>query len=365
MGKTSELLAPLDPNALLLALIKSMSSKGIKELLARLPIVGENEYAYDTSKPEVGWKEGLLHWYPVGADRGNAGRIKLAGSPENPIAERIINAIESLIELQRHCELRINLGASLPVGPREAVKRYFDLPPLDEIPGSKSLIGGMKASEYARGIAKRVRVKLVRETRPVEYTVLVEDDGIGQLPERIHATILSLGKSDKPDKPYLIGVFGQGGSSAYAASEFSWVISRRAPELLDKDCNAVGWTIIKHVYPVGRRDDFWAYLAAHPDGRVPTLPVLAADRVGFKQGTWIAHVNYNFGRTEPARTLYQSLNHLLFNPVLPYELYTRPAPERPDPMWGNAYRLSRLGSNKKALDKKFEPQPVGKKLEGG
>ena len=44
----------------------------------------------------------------------------------------------------------------------------------------------------------------------------------------MHRTLLSLGSSDKGDKPYLIGVFGQGGSSTYAASKYSWVLSRRA-----------------------------------------------------------------------------------------------------------------------------------------
>jgi hypothetical protein len=46
------------------------------------------------------------------------------------------------------------------------------------------------------------------------------------------------------------------------------------------------------------------------------------------------------------------LNHLLFNPVLPYELYTRPAPEAPEPMYGTGYRLSRLSAKEQLpLDK--------------
>lgn len=359
MIEPTEMFSSIDPIAFLRTAVKANSSKGVKELIAELPIVSENAYTYDPVKPERGWKEGYLHWYPVGGDRGNAGRIKLAGSPENPLAERIINSIESLIELERQIELTSSSDTPPPSDPREAITRYFQLPPLDELPAWKPLIRGMRATDYGRGLARRIRVRLIRATRPVEYTVLIEDDGIGQQAGRIHSTLLSLGRSDKPDKPYLIGVFGQGGSSAYAASEFSWIISRRAPEVGEGSPD-LGWTVIKHVYPIGRRDDYWAYLAAHPDGRVPALPVSAAEEIGFKRGTWIAHVNYNFGRTEPARTLYQALNHLLFNPVLPYELYTRPALERPDPMWGNGYRLSRLGEDKKALDKKFEPQSVGK-----
>jgi len=339
------------------------SSKAIRDVVASLPVVAENEYSFHESDPERGWREGSFHWYPVGRDLGNAGRIKLAGAPENPIAERTINAMEALIEMERYRELKTRPGTLAPQSPREAVKRYFDLPPLDQLPRWPQPIRGKKAFDYARDLARRVRVRLVRETRPVEYAVLVEDDGIGQPPGRMHATLLSLGRSDKPDKPYLIGVFGQGGSSAYAASEYSWIMSRRVPELLDGAHDGVGWTVIKRIVPAGRRDVYWAYLAAHPDGRVPMLSVSASDASGFGHGTRIAHVKYNFGPTEPARTLYQSLNHLIFNPVLPYELYTGPAPRKPDPMWGNGYRLSRLKAEQKDLDKMFEPQPVERKGE--
>src|SRR5262249_43065102 len=156
--------------------------------------------------------------------------------------------------------------------------------------------------------------------------------------------------SDKGDKPYLIGVFGQGGSSAYASCEYSWMISRRDPRLLQGNSAGVGWTIIKRIVPAGRRDPYWAYLAAHYDGRVVSFPASAADSIGVHPGTRIAQIGWNVGKLEPARMLYPALNHLLFNPVLPYELYTKPAPARADPMWGNAYRLSKLKNTKKALD---------------
>src|SRR5262249_17025923 len=147
--------------------VAATSSKAVKNLLANLPIVGENEYLFDATNSERDWKQGHLHWFPVGRDRGNAGRIKLAGSPENPIAERTINAMEALIELARQLELRTDPNAPPPENPREAVKRYFDLPPLDALPGWKYPIRGVKARAYAREVARRIRVRLLREARPV------------------------------------------------------------------------------------------------------------------------------------------------------------------------------------------------------
>ncbi|HKM83823.1 MAG TPA: hypothetical protein VJY15_23065 [Candidatus Acidoferrum sp.] len=340
-------------------LTQAMTVAGLQNILTELPIVDENEYVFNPSAPSDGWKHGFLHWYPVGGDRGNAGRIKLAGSPENPIAERTINAMESMIELHRQLEIR-KANSDPPTSPRAAIKRYFDLPQLSELPRRQQPIRGIRPREYARNVAKNIRVRLVRQARPVEYALVIEDDGIGQSPDHLNSTLLSLGQSDKADKPYLIGVFGQGGSSAFAACDLSWVISRRHPELLATSKDGVGWTAVKHVFPKGRRDTYFAYLAAHPDGRVPSLPASVGGAINLSHGSRFAHLRYDFGNTEPARRLYATLNHLLFDPVLPYELYTGPG-RPPDPMYGNGYRLTLRAvqdKDKRVLDKNFGPQMI-------
>ncbi|MBS2023597.1 MAG: hypothetical protein JST92_14435 [Deltaproteobacteria bacterium] len=350
-----------NPGAFLAEAMQATSAKALKTVLAQLQIVSEKEYVFDADAPEKTWQEGKLHWYPVGRDRGNAGRIKLAGNPENPIAERTINAMEAVIERERQLELAANPNAPAPLSPRDAVLRYFDLPPLDQVPGWQGLIKGKKPMLYLRELASKIRVRLLREKQPVAYTLMIEDEGIGQPPEKMHSRLLSLGQSDKGDKPYLIGVFGQGGSSAYASCDYSWIASRRSPELLGGDSAGVGWTVIRQIIPGGRRDPYWAYLAAHPDGRVPAFSQAVADGLEISHGTKIAHIGLKVGKAEPSRTLYQALNHLLFNPVLPYELYTR-ADLKSDRMSGNAYRLSNL-DEEKALDKTFAPQTIEKKSE--
>jgi len=265
--------------------------------------------------------------------------------------------MEALIELARQRELLENPTSQDPASPREAVKRYFGLPPLDELPKLDR-----ELRTKARELARQLRVRLVFDKAAREFSVAIEDDGIGQTPAAVHRTLLSLGSTTKADKFYLIGVFGQGGSSAYAASKYSWLMSRRAPTLLKGDADGVGWTIIKHVFPKGRRDDYFAYLAASPDGRVPFVSAAAADSASIRHGTRFVHIAYNFGSGGSAitRQLYQALNHVLYNPVLPFDLYASPTP---DTVWGNGYRLSLLGSTKATtapvLDKVFPPQPVG------
>jgi len=342
--------------------VQATTVKSITSLLSQLPIVGENDYAYDPGNPAKNWAEGKLHWIPLGKDRGNAGRIRLASRPEGPIAERTINGMEALIELMRRLELLKDPNAPMPQSPREAVARYFSLPPLDQIPKMEknplTNIMGQKPKKFARDLARMLRVKVIYDKASKEFVVFIEDDGIGQTPLRMHETLLSLGSSDKGDKPYLIGLFGQGGSSAYATSEYSWCVSRRAKEILDGKPDGVGWTVVKRIFPKNRRDDYFAYLAAGPTGEVPSLPPEAADAIGLKNGSRFAHLNYNFagGGSAVTRGLYQTLNHILFNPVLPFDLDVGGTVAT---VYGNGYRLSnKTASDETRLDKYFANQPL-------
>jgi hypothetical protein len=335
-------------------LVQSTTSAAVEALLGRLPVVDEFTYRYDEEAPACGWQEGRLHWVPIGRKRGNAGQISLVKRTISPVAERLINGMEAIIELRRQRELLATPDATPPGSPREAMLRYCQLPPLDQLPRAKA-----EDRERARELARSLLLCVQYDKPQQEFAVLVKDRGIGQPPSRMHKTLLSLGSSDKGDKFYLIGVFGQGGSSTYKSSKYSWIISRRAPDLLGGEADGVGWTLVKHIIPRGRRDPFYAYLAAHPDGRVPALPASAARAVGLEHGSWFAHIAYDFGgvgrRAATIRSLYQALNHVLFNPVLPFD--TEIAGTKAT-IYGNGYRLSNLDSERKDLDKTFEHQPI-------
>ena len=348
-----------DPSELFRGLLAAATSADVENLLRQLPIRQVEEYDFHAAEPEAGWKEGKLHWLPVGRDRGNAGRVKLANRPINPPVERAINGMEAMIELYRRRELLANSGVPAPSSPRDAVQRYFNLPPLDQLPDLSGLINGLPPRRYAREIARNIVVEVQWDKKLREFVVVIRDHGIGQTHGRIHKTLLSLGSSDKGDKPYLIGVFGQGGSSAYAASQYSTIISRRADGLLDGEPDGVGWTIVKHVFPKGRRDDYFAYLAAHPDGRVPFFDVAVAESLGFTHGSRFAHIKYDFGSGGAAvtRNFFQTINHALFNPVLPFDTNVSGTIAT---VYGNGYRLSNLESEKTAIDKTFSQLQVEK-----
>lgn len=347
---------------LMSGLLGARSTEQLELIMGKLPIVSPDEYQWEHEKRLGTWRPGHLHWIPVGLDRGNSGRIKLAGEPMNPIAERLVNGMEAIIELARLRELRANSTAPAPSNPREAVFRYFGVPRLDAVERMDE--DERKAvRERIDMIRRNLTVYLDHDRKTKEFAVTIRDLGMGQTPPRMHDTLLSLGQSDKPDKPYLIGVFGQGGSSAFSASEYSVIMTRRASDIIaDGDDAGIGWSIVRQIFPKNRRDPYYAYLATTEGGAVPRFDAAAADKGGFVQGTHFCHINYDFGGSESAvtRLLYQALNHVLFNPVLPYELYAMK--DKPEPMLGTAQRLARrvrLLNRQEALDKSFAAQPVG------
>jgi hypothetical protein len=341
--------------------VKATTSAAITKLLEELPITPEEEYAYNEDKPEDGWQSGKFHWVPVGGERGNAGRIKQANQPVSPLAERTVNGMEAIIEMARQRELLANPDAPAPTTPRDAVARYFGVPALDQLPKLDGSPASKAIRAKARDLARQLRIRLLFDKSSKEFTVAIEDDGIGQPPSLIHSTLLSLGSTTKADKWYLIGIFGQGGSSAYSECKYSWLISRRSKDLLQGAADGVGWTIIKQFFPKGRRDAYFAYLACHPDGRVPFISAADGETAKIPHGTRFVHIDYDFGRGGSAitRQLYTSMNHVLYNPVLPFELYVGNTVAIVN---GNGYRLSSLGTrdtNPAILDKLFPPQPVG------
>lgn len=77
----------IEPAEALKRLLAASSTQAVEAALEGFPIVSPDNYQRGHDGEHIGgWREGHLHWLPVGADRGNAGRIKLAGEPTKPSA---------------------------------------------------------------------------------------------------------------------------------------------------------------------------------------------------------------------------------------------------------------------------------------
>src|SRR5258705_10684979 len=172
------------PPDLLGRLLIARSTLQVESIMADLPIVPPEKYQWvSADERSSAWKPGHLHWVPVGADRGNGGRIKLAGEPMNPLAERLVNGMESLIELARLRELLINSAAATPASPRDAVLRYFGFPKLDSI---ERLDDDERKEKRALvdKVRKSLSITLDFEKKSKQFAVTVRDHGMGQTPAK-------------------------------------------------------------------------------------------------------------------------------------------------------------------------------------
>ena len=245
-------------------------------------------------------------WIPVGGQISNAGSIEASADEVNPIVERIVNGMESVIELE------VTNADYEPNDPHEAIAKLFSVPR-----GRARLLD----SEEARKQADRVEVLLRGEIdRP---TVVVKDRGIGIHPSDFSDTVLSLGNSSKGQKPYFIGMYGHGGSSTFDKCEYTVIVSRRARDCLrDGQDDVMGWTIVRR--KLKGRAHVYNYLVDAVQKQVPSISKEFAELLEFKNGTQIAHVCYR-GLGSLASQLitnnaFYTLNYRLFDPLLPWRL---------------------------------------------
>src|SRR5581483_10659090 len=122
---------------------------------------------------------------------------------------------------------------------------------------------------------------------------------------------LSLNESNKMQKHYLAGAYGQGGSSTFAASRYVFIASRQ------HETPTVGFTVVKfhdlppETFKIGR----YAYLTL--DNAVLEIEMSEEE---FPPGTFIRHLGYDLSKySAPVgpRSLYGLFNEVMFDPIVP------------------------------------------------
>lgn len=271
------------------------------------------------------------YWRNVGDQRSNAGPIEASADEINPLVERIVNGMEAVIEL------RVSESGEQPPNPRAAIESLFDIPR-----GESRLLD----EHAARELAQHLVVSLRGQSRRTEPTVEVRDYGLGVHPDDFSDTILALGQSSKGEKPYLIGMYGQGGSSTFDKCEYTIIVSRRHPNhLADSQSDRVGWTIVRRRLNV--RAPVYSYLIDPGTGSVPSFSGRIGDQTGLNHGTLVAHVGYRglggFASQRITNNAYYTLNYRLFDPLLPWTLIDlRRGDREARTMRGIPYRVRRF-----------------------
>jgi hypothetical protein len=260
-------------------------------------------------------------WVPIGGRRNNSGTIQAAGDPARALIERITNGVDAVIE-RAHVE---HSGKPICTTPKEATQSWFGVPSA----------GLHKLSEAERrSLAQNsVFVILHEGNGRAKRTVDIADKGLGLTAEQMPQTILSLNESNKLDKFYLAGAFGQGGSASFASSDYTLIASRSilTPEI-------VSFTIVRYDPPEGVKLGSYVYLVK--DAQVLQLTSILPEFADFS--THIRHYGYDlhdYSASIGPSSLYGRFQTILFEPVLPFWFSNRVH------KWGRTIKGSRTALN--------------------
>lgn len=244
-----------------------------------------------------------VNWIPVGREN-NRGTIEVSADPGRSLVERLTNGIDAVLE----AEHEIHSGIPDCRSPKDAAIAWLGVPEagLSELPPARR-----------RDLSKRVSVVLslgeTRESRTIE----IHDAGIGLSPEEMPRTILSLNESNKLQKHYLAGTYGQGGSSTFAVSRYTLIASRKL------DRSDVGFTIVRFLDlpPEQFKTGHYVYLTLSGQVLSTIIPVSA-----LSYGTLVRHFGYdltNYSSPLGPNSVYGLLNQVLFDPIMPVWLDNR------------------------------------------
>lgn len=243
-------------------------------------------------------------WRPVGARPNNRGVIEVSADPGRALVERITNAIDAVLELEHK---RRN-GMPRCRSPKEAAASWLNVP--------ESGLSDLTPTQR-RGLSQRVTLKLeVGESRE-RRVVVVKDLGIGLSAEEMPTTILSLNESNKIQKHYLVGTYGQGGSSTFAVSKYTLIASR------SHDRASIAFTVVRYfdLPPDQYKTGHYVYLTLNDAVLTADVPDVISE-----PGTLIRHIGYDLsGYSSPVgpTSIYGLLNAVLFDPVMPVWLDNR------------------------------------------
>jgi len=243
-----------------------------------------------------------LKFVPVGGVDSNTGIIEMGIDPGKGLVERLTNAIDAVLELEyyRHG------GKPNCSSPREAATSWLGVP-------SKGLFQLSKQARF--NLAQQVLLKIEESDNPSNVNVTIADKGIGIPSEKMSETILSLNRSNKLQKLYLLGVYGQGGSSTFAHCDYTLICSKSSA--IEKGETQFTFTIVFYEDLPAEEYKQGRYVYVTVDGELFHSPEISNYE---EYATIVKHYGYDLtaykAKLGPS-SMYGLLQRALFDPVLP------------------------------------------------
>ncbi len=247
---------------------------------------------------------------PVDGNDNNRGSIDTVADAGRSLIERVTNAFDALLKLEHDK----HKGKPDCRSPHQAAIAWFGVPR----DGGISKMSKKDKKHLAKNIIVRVE-EGERERSHKLRLVSIIDHGIGIEPHEFSNTILKLQGNNKVDKFYLMGAYGQGGSSTFKFSKYTVIIS------LKYRSNQVGFTVVYYQkWTPERKHGYYAFLGKNGaplcvDADRATDILLESKIVkNFEHGTIVRHFGYDLTKYKwplgPA-SVYGLLDRMLFDPV--------------------------------------------------
>lgn len=160
------------------------------------------------------------YWSFVGETEYNASTIDMLSNPGKGLIERITNGIDAVLEKAKD-DYKIENPKSSEEIVKIAFPRYYE--------NKCNILNGNSNRQNAVETENKVIVAINDSKKSNKPTIDVLDRGCGIKGENFINTILSIhkGNKSKTDKNYLIGAFGQGGSTSLPYSYATIIISKK------------------------------------------------------------------------------------------------------------------------------------------
>lgn len=273
-----------------------MDARGLIDALMTVSKVEELEAAIEKYRSTHGPS---LKEIPVGGRPNNRGAIEVAADAGRSAIERVTNAHDALLELEH----QIHKGMPECRAPREAGSAWLGVPEREGLAGL--------TVKQRQDLAAKTVIRLEPGEGKQSRVLTVIDRGVGIPVDKIEDTILSLNESNKIQKHYLAGTYGQGGSSTFAFSRYSVIASRHYGS------DQIAFTVVRYLDlpPEEYKTGHYVYLV---EGGNP-LVVNAATQ-DLAHGTIVRHFGYdltNYPSPIGPSSLYGALSRILFDPVAP------------------------------------------------
>ena len=270
------------------------------------------------------------HWKDLGANPQNQSIVNTQQSEAmGAIAEKVTNAVDAILENKMRSKGIDPASPEAPQSVKESVETFLGI-----ADGDLSQLRPKTLRELAED---NIHLTASGDNKEVCYTII--DRGIGQTPQDMEKTFLSLVRGNKAGHLGLIGTFGMGSSGSLAfcgENGLQLILSRRSPKVVEKlhkgEAKADEWsfTIVRREDPKdGQKCSVYTYLA--PNNEILSFKAEALDLIphhseGFQlpmeHGSLVKLYNYKIAGT------YRSNVHFEFNTKLNAKIPKIPLPVR-------------------------------------